>query len=178
MSETEVAGTWISDEMRASVGGEYAQRTSFPISASDIRKWAQAVYYPQPPPPLYWDEAYAAKTSHGGIVAPEDFNPFAWMTAAGPADVPDATAPGSTFPEHNLGVELPATTNMLNGGIECSYTGVRMRPGDVITAVTCLTEYTERPGRLGLMLFTTTESRWTNQEGQLVKTQRDILIRY
>ncbi len=47
-----------------------------------------------------------------------------------------------------------------------------------ISAVTILTEYVERPGRLGLMLFTTTESTWTNQEGQLVKIQRDILIRY
>jgi len=173
-----VPESWISDEMRAALGRQYGQRTSFPISTSDIRKWAQAVYYPEPPPRLYWDEAYAATTSYGGIVAPEDFNPFAWMTASGPPELsPDLSPMSMLFPEANVGVELPATTNMLNGGMECTY-GVRMRPGDVISAVTSLAEYTERPGRLGLMLFAYTEQRWTNQEEQLVKAQRDILIRY
>jgi hypothetical protein len=62
--------------------------------------------------------------------------------------------------------------------MESFYTGVRMRPGDVIRSVDALVDYREKPGRLGRMLLTTTEQRWTNQEGQLVKTQRDILIRY
>ena len=106
--------------MRGAIGRQYGQRTSFPISTSDIRKWAQAVYYPEPPPRLYWDEAHAATTSYGGIVAPEDFNPFAWMTAAGPPGAsPDAmVAQRLLFPEPNVGVELPPTTNMLNGGME------------------------------------------------------------
>ena len=39
-------------------------------------------------------------------------------------------------------------------------------------------EYTEREGRLGLMLFTTTEDTWTNQRGETVKTSRSTLIRY
>ena len=67
---------------------------------------------------------------------------------------------------------------MLNGGMEVEYTGVPMRPGDVVRAVTVLADYSERTGRLGLMLFTTTEQRWTNQRGELIKTQRDVLIRY
>ena len=56
--------------------------------------------------------------------------------------------------------------------------GVRMRPGDVITSVRRLAEYQEREGRLGLMLFTTTEDVWTNQDDQLVKTSRSAVIRY
>ena len=44
---------------------------------------ALAVYYPDVPPRLFWDEEYARSTRHGGIVAPEDFNPFAWFTADG-----------------------------------------------------------------------------------------------
>jgi hypothetical protein len=169
--------TWITDEMRAAVGTEYGERFSFPISVSDIRKWAQAVYYPEPPPREYWDEEYAATTRFGGIVAPEEFNPFAWMSAAGPprADGPSMLASGT---EARLGLAAPATSHMLNGGMECTYTRVRMRPGDVIRAVTILGEYSEREGRLGLMLFTTTESRWTNQDGELVKSDRNVLIRY
>jgi hypothetical protein len=44
--------------------------------------------------------------------------------------------------------------------------------------VTRLAEYTEREGRLGRMLFTASESEWTNQDGALVKTARMSLIRY
>ena len=169
--------TWITDEMRAAVGGQHSDRTSMPISVSDIRKWAQAVYYPEAPPREYWDEEYAATTPAGGIVAPQEFNPFAWMTAAGPPAV-DALGQGASTTELRLGVTPPATTNMLNGGMSVEYTGVLMRPGDVIRAITSLVDYSERELRLGLMLFTTTEQRWTNQDGALVKVQRDVLIRY
>ncbi len=164
--------------MRAVIGRPYGgKRTSFPISASDIRRWAVAVYYPEPPPPLFWDEAYAATTRHGGIVAPEEFNPFAWMTADGP---PKSAGGPSTvmWPEAHFDLPDPGTTKMLNGGFAITYTAVRMRPGDVITSETSLADYSERTGRLGLMLFTVTENRWTNQEGELVKSSRDTLIRY
>ena len=44
-----------------------------------------------------------------------------------------------------------------------------MRPGDRITAVMRLAGYREREGRLGLMLFTSSESTWTNQDDEMVK---------
>jgi hypothetical protein len=53
-----------------------------------------------------------------------------------------------------------------------------MRPGDVITSESRLAEYSEREGRLGLMLFTTTEDTWTNQNDEVVKRTRTTLIRY
>ena len=53
-------------------------RVAPPIALADIRKWAIAVYWPENPPPLYWDEDYAKTTRYSGIVAPLDFNPFAW----------------------------------------------------------------------------------------------------
>ena len=159
--------------MTAAVGREFGQRRSFPISDSDIRKWAIAVYYPEDPPRLFWDAAYAATTVHGGIVAPEDFNPFAWMSA----DPPGIRHGGYVGLEASLGVEPPSTEFMLNGGLEVTY-GVRMRPGDVITAVSTLTGYQERQGRLGLMLFTTQLDRWTNQDDELVKSASMTLIRY
>jgi len=171
-----VPETFISDEMRAAVGGVVGELVSFPISASDIRKWAQAVYYPEPPPAYFWNQA-EAEARFGGLVAPEEFNPFAWMTPEGPRvqDPADRTAIG---PEGALGITPPATTERLNGGIEVEYTGVRMREGDVIVAVTRLTDYLEREGRLGLMLFTITEQEWTNDRGEIIKTQRGTLIRY
>jgi hypothetical protein len=166
--------------MRGIIGKEYgSESTSTPISLSDIRKWAMAVYYPDVPPPLYWHEEYAAGTRHGGIVAPEDFNPFAWFTADGPRIAPTFEGPiRDSGPEAACGVPSPDTNFILNGGIEVSY-GARMRPGDVISASKSkVVGYEERQGKLGLTLFTTTENRWTNQNGELVKTTRGTLIRY
>lgn len=171
-----MATTLISDEMRDAVGTEMDRSVSFAISESDIRKWALAVYYPEPPPQLFWDAEYAATTRYGGIVAPEDFNPFAWLTPRGPRPADeDMASPGSM--EALLGIEPPPVRSGLNGGTESEF-GVRMRPGDAITNVTRLHSYTEREGRLGTMLFTITESTWTNQSDELVKIVRQTSIRY
>jgi hypothetical protein len=175
-----VPETWISDEMRAAVGREFgATRESVPISLSDIRRWALAIYYPESPPRLFWDEDYAASTPYGGVVAPEEFNPFAWITAAGP-NLPsnfEGTIRGSG-PEETLGISGPQTSFILNGGLEMVH-GARMRPGDVITSgLTKLLEYRERQTRLGLMLITITETTWTNQGGEMVRITRGTGLRY
>ncbi len=169
--------TYISEAMAAAVGRQLERRVSYPIAASDIRRWAIAVYYPQEPPRLFWDEGYAAGTPHGGIVAPEDFNPFAWM-AVEPAGVPPRHAshdPNVT--EARLGIAGPGLSFQLNGGMRAEY-GVRMRPGDVITSITRLAGYHERDGRLGRMLFTDMEATWTNQRDEIVKRVVSTLIRY
>jgi len=172
------AQTHITDEMQELVGREMRRWVSFPVSSSDIRRWAVAVYYPQSPPGRFWDAEVAAVSRYGGIVAPEDFNPFAWMVAepkgqstmAAAASNPDAI-------ENGFQVAGPGLKHALNGGIHISY-GVPMRPGDVITSVTVLAGYRERLGSLGLMLFTSIETVWTNQSGEIVKTGVSTVIRY
>jgi hypothetical protein len=165
----------VTPEMRQAVGREVRRRRSFPIDVSDIRRWAVAVYYPDPPPPMFWDESHETTRANGGIVAPEEFNPFAWMTAEGPRTDPAGSAAG---PEEALGVGAPQTSFMLNGGLSSTYAGIPLRPGDVIQSVTRLKDYRERPGRLGQMLFTVTEDTWTNQRGEVVRTSESTLIRY
>lgn len=166
----------ISDEMREAVGRDYRWATSFPVSRSDIRRWVIAVYYPASPPRMFWDEAYAATTRHAGIVAPEDFNPFAWMVAE------EHTLSGQenpvVGPEVDLGLPMLVTRANIIAGLEVEHTKVRMRPGDVIQSTVRLSGYHEKEGRMGLMLFTTSEDRWTNQHGELVRTYRRSLIRY
>jgi hypothetical protein len=167
----------ISDAMRSAIGSETGRSVSFPVSESDIRRWALAVYYPEQPPKEFIDAEVAAKSQYGGIVAPQEFNPFAWLAAEskGPDVVIDSNNPDRT--ELMLGVEGPGLKFMLNGGMEVEY-GVPMRPGDVITSVSRLAEYREREGRLGLMLFSVGEDTWTNQDGEFVKRTRNTLIRY
>jgi hypothetical protein len=61
--------------------------------------------------------------------------------------------------------------------VEVEY-GARMRSGDVITAISRLCEYEEREGRMGRLLFRTTEDAWTNQNAEFVKRFRLTLISY
>jgi hypothetical protein len=178
-----MTGSVVTDEMRALVGRTMETVVSYPIDRSDIRRWALAVYHPETPPGQFWDERSPEAAACGGIVAPEEFNPFAWMAAErrGPDVSPIALAPALRMAgavEHLLGVVPPPLTHGLNGGIEIDYGPAPMRPGDVVTDTATLAGYREREGRLGLMLFTTQERVWVNQRGEHVKTLRLTYIRY
>ena len=52
----------ITDAMRAWVGSKAPPLTSPPISESDIRRAAIAIYWPEVPPGVYWDAEHAAIT--------------------------------------------------------------------------------------------------------------------
>jgi N-terminal half of MaoC dehydratase len=141
------------------------EQVSDPISLSDIRKWAIAVYWPQTPPRLYWDDEYARTTRWGGIVAPQDFNPFAW-----PIKFVDPT-------ETSNGLKRPKGRRGMNGGQVDTYF-TPMRAGDVIRARHRLRDWNEARTRLGLTLFANTETEWWNQNEQLVKRHIQIFIWY
>ncbi|MEW2622486.1 MaoC family dehydratase N-terminal domain-containing protein [Streptomyces sp. NPDC048106] len=170
--------TLIRHDMRDLIGSPYARRISYPVSASDIRKWARAVHHPRPAPVRYTDPA----AEDGDLLAPYDFNPFAWGCAE---QIPDPGAleldeayKNSGAMEHRLGVTPPNLRRALNGGLRVDYGTARMRPGHVITAQSAVAGYEEKQGRLGTMLLTEVATTWTNQEGRLVKTLRMTLIRY
>src|SRR5271155_5802194 len=133
-THTESATTYISEEMRACVGSDLDRRVSFPITSSDIRRWAVAVYYPELPPRRFW-AAPVGSTYSGAPAAPEDFNPFAWLVAE-PAGPP----PSLRDPEEVLGIATPDAAVRLRDGMSVDY-GVPMRPGDVITSVRRLGGY-------------------------------------
>jgi len=159
--------TLVTPDMEERKGVWGGETTSYPISQSDIRKWAIAIYWGETPPRLFWDEEYAKTTKWGGIVAPEDFNPFAW-TIRTTQMAPAGAQPGQK-PEKG--------GNILNGGMVDTF-GVRMRPGDVITARMRLSHWEEREGRHGLMLYSYSHLQWTNQNGEVVKDRMSTLIRY
>jgi len=162
-----MADTYITEEMRAQIGKERERKVSFPVDASAIRQWAIAVRWPDPPERIYWDEEYARKSRFGGIIAPPFFNPFAYHV--------DEDRMKGVVRQGTVSME--PGTRPLNGGGEAEYYEP-MRPGDVITSVTKVVDLYERQGRLGLMLFTITETTWTNQKGELVRVYRGTGIRY
>lgn len=160
----------ISEQMRAAVGGVVDWRVSFPVAASDIRRWAIAVYYPERPPQRYLYDG-------PDLIAPEELNPFAWVVADQmvPAIAPEPR--DTDKPEKAIGIPGPGLAHQVNGGSEVTY-GVPIRPGDVIRSDTRLHEYREREGRMGPMLITVFEVEWTNQDGARVKLGHDTSIRY
>ncbi|HJO81799.1 MAG TPA: MaoC family dehydratase N-terminal domain-containing protein [SAR202 cluster bacterium] len=158
--------TLVTDEMIQRRGVFSEPRVAPPIALSDIRKWGIAVYWPETPPKLHWDEEYAKTTRHGGVVAPLDFNPFAW-----PIDREPAAAGRTTATSASVG-----SRGMNGGQVEEYYEP--MKPGDVISTTTGLVDWSERQTSLGLTLFSITETRWINQNGGLVKVKRSTGIRY
>ena len=136
---------------------------SRPIERNDIIKWAIAVYWPDEPPRIYWDEEYAKTTRYGGIIAPQDFNPFAW--------------PVPRPPRQELPKDAGVGQRVMNGGQTDTF-GVALRPGDVISQSSALVDWNERQGRLGLTIFSYTENRWVNQNDELVKSRTSVGVRY
>ncbi len=171
--------TLITREMRAIVGEVLDEQTSYPIAVSDIRRWALAVYYPEIPPPELWDEDDPVTVAMGGIVAPDEFNPLAWIVKdPKPGRRPGRPRLRSGAFEAALGVDPPEYRAVLQGEIRARYGDARMRPGDVIRARTSITEYFEREGRMGLQLYTTVSEELTNQDGAWVKTVDTVFVRY
>ena len=156
--------TLVTPDMEARKGVWSGERVSYPVAESDIRRWAIAAYWPETPPRIFWDADYASGTRWLGIIAPEDFNPFAW-----PVERP------AREPRPNADTAPPV--RLMNGGqVDTVY--VPIRPGDVITSRIRLKGWTERETRLGLTLFSETETEWRNAAGELVKTRVQTAIRY
>lgn len=162
--EADGARSLITPEMEARRGVWGLPRASLPVERYDIRVWAISAYWPETPPRLYWDDAYARGTRWGGIVAPQDFNPFGWPV--GERESPDGSA----------GFSAPGVPS-INGGQSDEY-GVPIRPGDWITERSRLRGWDHRRTRMGPTVFATTEVIWRNQRGEFVRRRLSTNIRY
>jgi len=111
------------------------------------------------------DAAAAEKGPWGGVVAPRDFDPFAWM--------PDRPWAGDWL----WGMGTEPGRRVLNGG-QRSVHGPPVRPGDVISASRRFVDVVERETKRGAMVFFTSEFRWENQHGELVKLAEQTTIYY
>jgi hypothetical protein len=137
------------------------------IATSDIRRWAIAVYWPEQPPRIYWDEDYARSTRWGGIVAPVEFNPFAW-------GLPRAS---STEAQRRAGTDrsLQARAKRVNGGCRMRF-GARMRPGDRVRRRSRLDGWTVKQGRTGDLLLVDVVHEWRNHRDEAVRDATFTLI--
>ncbi|HLN17687.1 MAG TPA: MaoC family dehydratase N-terminal domain-containing protein [Acidimicrobiales bacterium] len=136
------------------------QQPRYPVSESDIGRWAQAMHNPNP---VYYDPDFAADSRFGGIVAPQSFT-----VAAGDGHGATPAIQGSVPGSH-----------MLFGGDEWWFYGPRIRPGDLCQRDTMLYDYRVTNTRFaGPTLFSRGDTTYINQRGEPVAKQRSTAIRY
>lgn len=159
-------GKYLDCDTLAWLGKPLAPLVSLPVDANDIRRWAQSIWYPERPPADLFDVDAAATRPWRGLVAPRDFNPYAWHPDFHPEAYPWMRGMGN----------LPGRRG-LNGGQRTWY-GRPVRPSDVISSEITLVDAYEKEGRLGTMLFLTDSARWTNQSGEFVRLSERTTIYY
>ncbi len=147
--------SFLTDEMRQHTVGVESEPVTLEVEKGAIMRFAEAIGDPNP---VYNDEAAARKLPSGSLVAPPTF--LRSMREVRP----------------RLPFDIPFE-RLLDGGSDWQYFQP-VRAGDRITAVARITSIQERTGRLGLMLFLTTEITYTNQFGEVAATQTNTSIRY
>ena len=157
-------GVYLDSEMIGWLGRPLPVLESLPVDANDIRRWAQAIWYPDSPPADQFDVTVAAEGPWGGLVAPRDFNPYAWHPDFHPEAYPWMRGMGTEPGRRGL-----------NGGQRTWY-GAPIRPGDVIGSEVTLIDTYEKEGRIGTMLFLVDQARWANQRGDLVRVSERTTI--
>ena len=146
--------TVITAAMRAAIGVESESRT-YLVEAGAISRFAEAIGDPNP---IFSDEEADGRTRYGGIIAPPT---FLRSLGSGPLKVE---------------IDVPYS-GLLDGGSEWEYFQP-VRPGDRITVTTNVADLFERQSKLGNTVFIVIESRYVDQLGQLVATERNTLVRY
>ncbi len=146
--------TIIPESLLKAIGVE-SDPITYEIEKGHIARFAEAIGDENP---LFSDEIKARNSRYGGIIAPPTF-----YRALRPGSLPESA-------------ESPFTRN-LDAGSDWEFFEP-IRPGDRITVTIKLADVVEREGRLGKMIIITRETRYENQLGQIVATQKTNGISY
>ena len=157
----------LTDAMRERVGSESAPWT-YEVTTTSVRAFARGVGYTDP---VYFDLEAARKAGYPSLPAPPTYLGTPVFLPGVSSDTFSGPSRGQPSVEHGL-------KGLLDGGTETELHGT-ICAGDTLTAVTRLADLTVRESRsLGRMLIVTNESRYTNQHGERVATQRSQVIFY
>ncbi len=156
-------GTYLTEATIERIGRVLDPVAAPPVGVNDIARWATATWWPEPPPARFVDPVAAAEGAWGGIVAPRDFDPFAWM--------PDRPWSGDWL----WGMGSGPGERVLNGGQANRY-GAPVRPGDVVSVTRRFVDVVERETKRGPMVFFTSEFVWTNQRDEMVRVGEQTTI--
>lgn len=132
---------------RSILGREYDRFVYAPITADELIAYARSLGVSDP---IYLDEEAARRGPHGGLVA---FPTFVVKLRG-----------GRHMPEELV-------REMTRGGFDAGKDielGVPIRPGDVVTATSAVTEIYEKTGRSGSMWFVVFRQHLENQHGEMI----------
>jgi hypothetical protein len=131
-----------------------------PLSNTDIRRWAQAMHYPNR---LHYDNDFAAESRFGRIIAPQSF--------------PVATDDGHGTAPSCIG-RIP-NSHMIFGGDEWWFHGPRIVAGDLIHNERTPLDYAVKETKFaGPTCFQRGDNFYYNDKGDKIATQRSTSIRY
>ncbi|MSO87994.1 MAG: hypothetical protein EXQ71_10835 [Acidimicrobiia bacterium] len=131
-----------------------------PVATNDIRRWVQAMHYPNP---LHYDERWAAASRFNSIVAPQSF------TVA--CDTSHGCSPAQ--------VGLIPNSHLIFGGDDWWFFGPRVRPGDRMVCHRMPYDYRVTDTSFaGPTCFQRGDTLYINQRGERVAQQRSTAIRY
>lgn len=153
--------TLITEEARALIGKE-TEAVTREVYAKDIRRFCYAVGDLNP---LYLDEEFAKRSGFGGTIAPPMF--FDIPTTP---EFPQDQLKEDGMPRRGLTPRIKATKTMAGGNEIEFFKPIRV--GDRITRVSKIADIYEKEGRSGTLVFTVFESRYTNQDGEVVAVER------
>lgn len=135
-------------------------RLNEPLSNTDIRRWAQAMHYPNR---VHYDAEFAAESRFGRIVAPQS---FAVATDDGHGSAPACVG---RIPQSHL----------VFGGDEWWFYGPRMVAGDLIHNERIPFDYVVKETKFaGPTCFQRGDNHYYNAQGDRIATQRSTSIRY
>jgi acyl dehydratase len=132
---------------RAVIGQEYDRFTYPPVTAQELIEYARTLGVTDP---IYLDANAALAGPHGGLTA----FPTYVVKLRGGKHFPPEVARQMSRAGFDAGKDIEL--------------GVPIRPGDVVTASSRITELYEKTGRSGSMFFVVFRQELRNQRGQLV----------
>ncbi|MEO6717011.1 MAG: MaoC family dehydratase N-terminal domain-containing protein [Novosphingobium sp.] len=131
-----------------------------PIAVNDIRRWVQGLDYLNP---IHFDEAAAARTRFGGIVAPQSFTVN--------CDVGHGSVPAL--------VGLIPGSHVIFGGDEWWFYGPRVRPGDKVRVERKFDGYKLAHTKFaGPSMFSRGDTLYVNERNEAIAKQRSTMVRY
>ena len=131
-----------------------------PLANNDIRRWAQAMHYPNR---LHYDDDFAKESRFGRLVAPLSF--------AVATDDGHGAAPAC--------VGFIPQSHLIFGGDEWWFYGPRICGGDLVRNERVPFDYTVKQTKFaGPTCFQRGDNNYYNQHGELLAKQRSTSIRY
>ena len=131
-----------------------------PVRANDVRRWVQGM---QNANPLFFNDAFAAESRFGQMIAPQSFA-VCTDDSHGAAPAIQGSIPG---------------THMLFGGDEWWFFGPRIYPEDHVRRERMLFDYKVTQTKFaGPTLFSRGDTTSVNQRGEFLCKQRSTSIRY